>query len=80
MHRAHFCKIDFAADGSKSGSLVGCEAEEALPATRFGLITCIGLWRMLRDELDLAIVVKSILSSNPVALVARFSRRTNNLK
>ena len=63
-----------ATEGSKiQVSLEGCEAEEALPATRFGLKTCFGLLSIHGDEMDLATGVTSILSLNPVALVARLA-------
>ena len=41
---------------------------EALPANRFGLVTCGGFLRIDGDELDFGIGVTSILSFNPQAL------------
>ena len=41
----------------------GGVAEEALPVARFGLITCNGFDKLLRDELDLRIGVRFKLSS-----------------
>ena len=52
---------------------MGGGSVDALPATRFGLITCRGWWKIDGEELDLRFGVVSILSLTPLSLAARLT-------